>query len=196
MSKKFSILICSIFEREKLLQRLIAELNEQISKHKFHDAIEILIQSDNKEKTTGYKRNDLLSRATGDYIAFIDDDDMVSSDYIEKHLIAIDSNPDVCSLEGIIYTNMKDPKTFIHSLEYSTWFEKNGIYYRNPNHLNCVKRDIALRVKFPNLITQEDRHYSIRLLPYLKTEAIIPCPIYFYYYDSMKNINQRTRKDR
>jgi len=39
--------------------------------------------------TIGAKRNQLLHRAKGDYVAFVDDDDLVSSDYVNKVLSAV-----------------------------------------------------------------------------------------------------------
>ena len=96
--KKLSVLICSITSRKILLQNLVEELKRQ-SIDDTND-VEILVEMNNKEITTGAKRNLLLKKARGDYICFIDDDDRVSKDYIVKILEAIKSNPDCCSLEG------------------------------------------------------------------------------------------------
>ena len=87
-------------------------------------------------------------------------------------------------MEGIITTNGKDPKKFTHSLRHSKWFEKDGVYYRNPNHLNPVKSEIAKKIKFPEVNHGEDRTYSQKILPFLKTEVYIDGPIYFYEYVS------------
>ena len=124
----------------------------------------------------------LLEESQGEYVAFVDDDDLVSNDYVGFILRAIDREPDVVGLHGIITTNGKNAKPFIHSIKYKTWFENNGIYYRYPNHLNPVKRVLALQVKFPDKSHGEDRDYSDRLFPLLKTEVMIEDPIYFYLY--------------
>ena len=153
------------------------------------DEIEILVESDSGQMPTGTKRNRLLRRAIGEYVAFIDDDDLVSTDYAAKILKAIESNPDCCSLQGEISMTQRKrrgptnriTKIFIHSIKYDHWFEKNKIYYRCPNHLNAIKRELALQIKFPDKDTGEDRDFSTRIFPLLKTEEHIDGTIYFYY---------------
>jgi len=195
--KKLSILICSIVGRELLLQALVKELKRQI-KDKTDD-VEILIEVDNKEISIGKKRNILLKKAAGDYICFVDDDDKVSWDYIAKILQAIKSNPDCCSLTGLLgrkitsrmlrrmrrrgekaSINGTQNNIFIHSLAHKEWFEEKGVYYRCPNHLNTVKRELACQVGFPDVNQGEDKAYSLKLFPLLKTESNIEGIIYFY----------------
>jgi len=183
--KRLSILICSIIERAKLLHRLLVHLKVQMT-----DAVEVITEIDNCEMTIGEKRNKLLSRAQGDYVAFIDDDDLVSDDYISKILAAIKTKPDCCSLQGEI-THLMGPKNakkmqtdlFKHSIEYDHWFENNGIYYRCPNHLNAIKRNIALQVGFTPKNVGEDYDFSTQVFPLLKIEEKITETIYYYYAD-------------
>lgn len=178
MSKKFSILICSLASRADKLQRLMNALQPQIN-----ESVELLIKTDNGEMPIGKKRNLLLEEATGDYIAFVDDDDLVSDDYVKKILEATESKPDCCGIQGIITFQGQNPKMFIHSLRYKEWFEQNNIYYRCPNHLNPVKREIALQVRFPETNFGEDKDYSVRLLPFLKEEYFISGVVYHYLYE-------------
>ena len=183
--KRLSILICSIVERAKLLHRLLVHLKVQMS-----DEVEVITEIDNREMTIGEKRNKLLLRATGDYVAFIDDDDLVSDDYISKILAAIKTSPDCCSLQGEI-THLMGPKRakkmqtdiFKHSIEYDHWFSSDGIYYRCPNHLNAIKRNLTLQVGFPHKNDEEDRDFSTQVYPLLKTEEKIAGTIYYYYAD-------------
>ena len=72
---KLSILILTIPNRKRMFDKLISELNNQFTDEKFipFEDYEILIQSDT-DKTIGEKRNELLQRARGEYIAFIDED--------------------------------------------------------------------------------------------------------------------------
>jgi len=177
MKKRFSILICSLEDRKKSLNRLLGTLQPQKT-----DEVEILIEVDNGKITTGAKRNLLLKKATGDYVAFVDDDDLVSEDYISKILEAIKTNPDCCGMEGkITFQKRKVTKKFIHSMKYKAWFEENKIYYRCPNHISPVKRELALQVMFPDIAREEDKSYSLRLIDLLKTEVYIKGPIYFYF---------------
>ena len=43
--------------------------------------------------------------------------------------------------------------------------EKNGVYYRTPNHLSPVKHLIADKVRFPHVNHGEDAAYSKAIYP-------------------------------
>jgi len=171
---QLSILICSLENRTKSLRKLLSILKPQRT-----EEIEILVHTDRGQLTTGEKRNQLLENAVGEYIAFVDDDDEVSSNYIIKILKAIKSKPDCCGIQGIM-SNANGRFPFVHSLKYKTWFKKGTKYYRNPNHLSPVKRTLALQVGFADVTVGEDKDYSKRLLPLLKTEEFISETLYFY----------------
>ncbi len=173
---KLSILICSLYSRHKFLDILLHILDKQKN-----DQVEILVEKDNGKTILGAKRNLLLEKAQGQYICFVDDDDKVSKDYISKILEALKTEPDCCGIEGIIFRRRNTPgKLFIHSIKYNTWFEEDGIYYRCPNHLNPVKREIALQIGFPEKNSGEDHVYSNGIFPLLKTEVYIKGSIYYY----------------
>ena len=174
MGVALSILICTIPEREWFLNRLMAILSEQPGDY------EILINA--SDKTIGRKRNELLSEAKGDYVAAIDDDDTVSDNYIKLLMEGIYKGVDCCSLTGIITDDGKNPRKFIHSIKYKSWYEDNGVYFRNPNHLNCIKTGLARRAYFPETNHGEDRSFSDQLfkLGVLQTEHEIKQVIYFY----------------
>lgn len=176
-SVRLSILVCSLHSRATFLARLVRILTPQLVR----PHVEFLVDIDERQKSVGAKRNDLIRRAQGEYVAFIDDDDRVPTDYVWRILQAIRSVPDCCGMDGIITFSGRTPRQFILSLRYNSWFEKGGVYYRNPNHLNPVKREHALRVPFPQVNYGEDRVYSAGLLPFLKREVYIEGgPMYFY----------------
>ena len=188
---RLSILICSLESRKDFRERLLLCLESQIAKID-SGQVEILTDIDNGEKDIGEKRNDLLARASGDYIAFIDDDDLVSKDYIDKIMKAIDEEPDCVGIHLVMYTNGTNSEHSYHSLQYNDWWSEhdpdNGRrkHFRTPNHLNPVKRELALKVGFPSSNHGEDRDYSLRLKDLLESEVYIEEPIYFYYYNPIK----------
>lgn len=171
-----SLLVCTLQSRMQLFDNL-----KRVLSYQSPPEVEMLVCMDKGENTIGKKRNDLLHTAKGEYVCYLDDDDMISPYYVSSILSALESKPDCVGIKGVIVCNKIAPKTFIHSLEYAEWFEKNGIYYRCPNHLNPVKRDIALTVGFPSKNSGEDRDYSFGLRGKLKTEVMIEDPIYYYY---------------
>ena len=92
----FSVLVCTMPERDvdfielwNHLFRLRNGLPESLKKR-----VEIIAISDNRKMTIGDKRNLLLENSVGDYVAFIDDDDWVSNNYLLKILWEIKKGPD------------------------------------------------------------------------------------------------------
>jgi glycosyltransferase involved in cell wall biosynthesis len=179
---KLSILIPTLESRREKFDALCQVLFDQINSNPEIDHHDILFHTirDAGQMSIGVKRQRLLEQAQGDYICFIDDDDMVPDDYVAKILNAIESEPDCCSLTGELHWPNGGIERFEHSIDYDKWEKKDNVYLRYPNHLNAVKRELALQVGFKDLRHGEDRDYSDRLKPLLKTEAKIEGVIYHY----------------
>src|SRR3990172_9946081 len=111
-----SILICSLQKRFELLKQLHFHLFKQIYTLNVLGKVEVICNVDNKQKTTGQKRNELLQAARGKYISFIDDDDWVADYYVEEILKAAQSDCDVMAINGVMTTNGINPKRFFHKL--------------------------------------------------------------------------------
>lgn len=180
MALKLSILIAGIPKRDEIRQILVSSLVKQLNYPVNNsDRVEIIIDP-STSYNIGTKRNLLLNRAIGDYIVFIDDDDTVSADYISKILQAIETGPDCVGISGTITTNGQNERQWHISKEFKMWYERGNVYYRTPNHISPVKRELALQVGFPETAFGEDAEYSSRLLPLLKTETIVKGNIYHY----------------
>lgn len=201
---KFAVLIPTLPERKELLQRVINVLLAQMNDLDLlggvneKDApecemdVSILIYSDNREKTTGEKRNELVEWAIefgAKGIAFIDDDDLVGPTYIKRAMEFVDSGMDCAELFGQYYENGKKLNPFHHSLKYDHWFQDAKMYYRNPNHLSFLRLDKVKDIKYPHITIGEDGQYSIALQKagVLKTEYPIPEIIYYYYAGNPKH---------
>ncbi len=89
---------------------------------------------------------------------------------------------------GEITVDGKDKKTFIHSIKYDHYFEVDNVYYRPPNHLNPIKRSIALQEPFPEKYKGEDTDWAMSLVKrrLIKTETNIDVPYYFYNFKKSK----------
>lgn len=180
---KISILICSLASRKPLLDVLMAHLRKQIGDRT--DQVELIAVSDNKEKTTGYKRQQLLQLAKGEYVVFIDDDDWVYDYYIDEMLKACESGADCFAINGIMTTDGQHEVKWYLSKDFKNEDgRENGktIYLRHTNHITAVKRTIALAAGFPDKSNAEDKYYSDRLV--LRTQHVIERPMYHYRFST------------
>lgn len=177
MEIKLSILIPSTKDREYMtlcLKEMIC-LNASVEQA---EQFEIII--DWSGDIVGKKRNDLLKQAKGEYIVFVDSDDLVSPVYVSKILEACKSGADCIGINGIMTTNGQLEQKWFISKEYGYWHQRGSVFYRTTNHISPVRRELALQAGFPEWIFGEDAEYSRRLLPLLKTEVIITEPLYHY----------------
>lgn len=183
-----SILIPTIERHSKFLYDLLSELSFQ--KIPYAASIEILIDRSEID-SVGEKRNRLLEKAKGKYVAFFDSDDWPSLNYIKLLMEAIESDCDCASLKGIYSVNGVEDGVFEHSIKYNKWETVQGDvkYLRTINHLNLVKSQIAKQFLFPEKNHGEDHAWSILLHQsgLLKNEYYIPEIIYHYRYLTNKN---------
>jgi glycosyltransferase involved in cell wall biosynthesis len=181
--KDLSILILTLPTRIDSYARLIKSLNIQVIQNNLINRVQILSLCDTKEISVGEKRNILLNKSCGKYVCFIDDDDVISDDYVIKLVNGIQSNSDVITFCGeYVENNLITP--FSISLVHRDNYNHPNIFYRLPNHLCPVKREIALSCQFSNKNFGEDSDYSERINNYLKTEFHIQDKLYFYMYNS------------
>jgi glycosyltransferase involved in cell wall biosynthesis len=181
-----SILIPTLHKRSGMLSVLMKELNKQRT-----DQIEILTYADDGQVATGRKRNDLIKQATGEYVVFIDDDDMVAPTYIADILEAAIKKPDCITYRGWMETDRQFRTEFRLSINYPyATGTHNGaqIYFRYPNHITPIRRDIANKVLFPNVTIGEDYIWATEIHKQclLKTEIHIPKQLYYYQYRTVK----------
>lgn len=177
-----SILVCHTPDRQDFLRRLNGILDPQLTSN-----VKVFID-DSRYKSIGRKRNDLMNRADGKYVCFIDDDDRISKNYIELLMRGIRQGYDCCSLVGEITWDGQNPKRFVHSIKYSDYFEKDGVYFRPPNHLNCIKKEIAEKFRFPEKNHSEDTEWAMAICKAnaIRSEHEINDTIYYYDYRSKK----------
>jgi Glycosyl transferase family 2. len=125
-----SILIPTLEIRQRQFYKLYEELNRQITENSLDDEVELLYFSDKEEHSIGFKRNTLIEEAKGEFVAFIDDDDSVSNDYVPLIHDVIKENPEVdcIGIKGIIIFAEEHSRIFVHSLRYNEYFTKGDVY--------------------------------------------------------------------
>jgi hypothetical protein len=199
MQPVLSILICSLYKRAGMLAVLLGNLYEQIEKLGAEDKVEVLVEVDNGEMTTGAKRNILYSDATGKYVISHDDDDKPADFYVEELLKAAESDADCFAMTGYMLTNGTSRVDWEISKDhpYAAIKGEDGKkrYRRFPNHITAIRATIAKQFKFPELYNAEDYAWALQIHQsgLIKTEyKITRGPMYVYDWWPQKN---RPEKD-
>jgi len=185
----------SIPERIESMKAAVAHLQEQANATGQGKAVEILVLLDNRSKSISEKRNDLLRMARGKFIAFLDDDDAVSKEYMSAILKAIDEH-DVdcitfnqwCSLDG----EPMDVEFGIGNPHGQLCRDEDGFLgniKRPPYHMCVWRREIAVTEVFnpvygANGQSTEDIDWLMRVYPKIQTEHHIPDALHGYIYNS------------
>lgn len=195
---RLSILIPGLPHRKEVRENLLAGLIPQCGDEMYRESadiahcvmeriifehVEILTLIDDKQHSTGAKRNMLIDLANGEYIAFIDDDDQVSEHYVFAILKALKTSPDCVGFQGWITTDgiKRIDWELSKDLPDRTVVRHGRTFYeRRTNHLCPVRREIALQAGFPDKSNAEDKAYAEKLNPLLKTEVKISDLLYHY----------------
>lgn len=183
---KLSICICTVSSRREMFLALKNYLLDQFSNYPVemccHDADDL---------TTGEKRDRLLSMSSGEYVCFIDDDDMVPEYYVDELYIALRSNPDCVPVDGVYTRDGENPIAWRMSKDFpnaTIWEDGKQVFLRPVNHIAAVKRSIAMQVGFPDISNGEDKAYAEGIAPLLKTEVKIARPMYEYRFSSFNKL--------
>jgi len=198
---KLTILIASVHTRRNtFLPRILENVYSQYEKLTTpeQDQVEILLFMDNKKMMLGDKRNLMIEQAQGEYVTFVDDDDVLSEDYISSILKATQENSDIITFQVVVTLNGGEEKICHYSKDYDKDYNLADTYHRLPNHICVVKRDIARTVQFPSVLYGEDSAYAKLLKPLLKSQTIIDKVLYSYIYNTETTetqMNIRTQRN-
>jgi glycosyltransferase involved in cell wall biosynthesis len=187
-----SILICAveIEERQIKLKKLVSELHRQISKNYAEEIVEILIDADNMTKSVGQKRNDLISKAKGHFVCFIDDDDFITENYLSTILHHLNIGIDIL-LIGISHIENGINKTkILPSLFIDNLTTNEVVFKTNHFHLCPHKKSIAELVSFDCVNFAEDMIYSKKMGKHISNHAVIYDPIYIYFDNLEKSLTR------
>lgn len=192
---KLSIII-PYFNTKDYTDELLRVLSKQMN-----DEVEIILVDDGSEepykacpdvkvirqknKGVSAARNAGLKKAKGEYIAFIDSDDLVAEDYIKQVFEAIRCNVDTVyiswrSIDGRLGKIIKN-----ESDEFNPWNR-------------CVWNRVFKKEYIKDLFFNEDMQVAedddfLKRLPDTKSKTYIPKPIYYYRAGRENSLTQRAR---
>lgn len=184
-TKKWSILILTLNEREAVFAELYNKIQKQIIDANLQNEVEVLVFKDNREFPIGFKRNSLIAQSSGKYTVFLDDDDDVHENFIRMIYDALEADPDCVRFVGILTTKGQNKQGLVSSIAYKDKTFSDGAYRCPPGHINTMRRAVSCQFLFPQVNFGEDQAFTWELLAsgLLKTEAYIDEPYYHYRYD-------------
>lgn len=175
-----SILTPAIPARMDKITALCAKLERQIGSA----AVEHLVLIDNRKRSVGFKRDALLRAARGRYVAFVDDDDAVSDNYIFEILKATQSDPDVITFKQHCVVNGQVGLVEFRLGHPNEPFQPGFLTRRNAWHVCAWRRTIAVQSAFPDWNYGEDWAFAAPLcgIPGLREVHIDLC-LHEYHHD-------------
>lgn len=179
---KWSILIPTVVVRDEVFSRLVDCLAPQIEK--YGGKIEVVVFWNNFERQLGELREMLVNEANGEYVSFIDDDDLVPEYYCDEIYPLLDG-VDYVGYQLAFYTNGVLQKPVIHSIQNPGWVDDGPQYLRRVTHFNPIKRELARMGGYGQSDYRrniaEDAVYARNLDQLVKTEHYIPRIMHYYY---------------
>lgn len=184
---RWSILIVSVSERGQQLKAMLTELLEQIEP--YEGDVTVLCYVDDFDHPRWAARQLLVDEATADYVNFVDDDDFLAGDYVERIHACLDGVVDYVGFRLQCFWDDEPLKPTTHSLRYAGWSEDAEGFYRGISHLNPMRRELAAKVRFPE-VRFEDHDWAQELmaLDIVKTEAFVDEVLYFYDFNTRRTL--------
>lgn len=181
---KWSILVPSLPARRELRQRLLDILEPQVAR--FPD-VELLVLEDNRSRQYGPKLQAMIDIAQGEYVNFVDDDDVISERYVET-IYPLLTGVDCVGFSAQISIEGGPFKSVFYSIKNQIWKDAPEGYYRNPQHLTPIRRELVLQVPWVGHYGA-DRTWSHKMAAkgLLKTENVTDAVLYTYYATQKEN---------
>lgn len=180
---KLSILVCALENRN--WQKVVNELKRQADEV---GDVEVLVDLDQGESTSGIKRNRLMARATGEYICHADDDDWYDPEYVKLIVEGCNKGVDVVTF------NLDMTYRTYEIWKFGLWPSSRSEGRMMVNHLCAWKADIARKTAFCPLLGYADDQVWFLPLFYAglaKTEHHIDKILYHYIFDRTVTVNQQ-----
>lgn len=198
---KWAILIPTLPSRAELLRDLRERLTPQIEPYK-SDVVAIVDRTSQKDNVAD-RRNYLLALAArwgAEYVSFIDDDDLVTEDYVSSILPLLDG-VDTVQFHQAYYHDGIYKFTERRCLSWTTGNKSASLYrqmfryipdhFRDISHLSAIRRELVLPFRNATDTLSEHAEDSrwvddMRAAGVLKTEHVVEKVLYHYLFRSKK----------
>jgi glycosyltransferase involved in cell wall biosynthesis len=171
---KLSILVMTTpRRRDNVCQILLKELERQST----GKDVEILCLYDNKKRSVGSKRNNMLSLVNGEYLVFIDDDDWISDTYINDILEALTSGPDLVTF-NVYFSGYGE---FLCKYAKGQEIKRDrDLYLGPPAHTHVWKTSLVKDISFEGISNGEDMDWCRKATRRAENIVNLDKVLYFY----------------
>jgi hypothetical protein len=180
MNPILSLLTPTIPGRETQLKALGEKLAAQIR----DKPVEWLSLCDNRARSIGAKRQALVDIARGEYIAFVDDDDDVSGDYVARLLEATKTGADVITFRQHAIYNGLESEVYFGINNQDGPFNPGGVTLRAPWHVCAWKRERVQGCLFLEANYSEDIAWCLQARKRARTAHHIDAVLHTYRHDA------------
>lgn len=178
----WSILVPTLGERASLFGRLMSGLLSQTEP--YGGRVQVIGRFNNGTPSLPKIRQAMVLSAATEYLSFVDDDDVVSPDYVDRIVAALEQNPDYVGFQVQCYSNGHPIAVAYHSLEHRRWRNLEGRFERDISHINPIRTRLARRADFS--VTRsggaEDRAWAdqLRRAKVLQRQVVVDRILYHY----------------
>jgi glycosyltransferase involved in cell wall biosynthesis len=180
----WSILVPTLGERRPLFERLMAGLLPQTEP--YGGRVRVVGWHNDGSPSLPKIRQSMVLGSTTDYVCFVDDDDLVSPDYVDKVVTALGERPDYVGFQVQCYSDGAPIAVAYHSLEHRSWRNLRGRFERDISHINPIRTALARQASFTVARTgmAEDRVWAnqLRRMHIVRTQVVVPQILYHYLY--------------
>ncbi len=173
------------------------------------DARITVIHKDNAG--AGFARNSGIDAANGKYILFVDSDDYIALQTVEKCVAELEKTKADFVMFGRFNVDGEGNITEMPMVDSQLFFEGDQVlndilpglftYERGSGISTCCKmydleliKSTGIRYRSEREILSEDAFFNLELFRYIKTVAIIP-ESFYYYYKNENSLSRSYRKD-
>lgn len=172
---RLTLCVATVPSRTSLLSRLLWTLEPQL-----RGDVEVLVHAD-PMKPLGVKSNEMWREASGDYVARIDDDDLVSSDYVTQIMARLATGHDYVGFTALYTVDGQYVGEYEHDWEHGS--NEHWSMVRAVSPIMVVPTSVALKYAHGNE-RESDFEWSDRV--HNGYQPLKPASIkrVLYHYDS------------